>query len=505
MVDLGWVTLSPYVALLVRDNFVFYEPHWDAIRPYWGFTIAAGAAVFTALRPHKTLYRYTSLSDVLRIFGAVTLMIFLAVSLSFVSSRLEGVARSIPVIQWLILIGGLVWTRVFARIWYTFRNRPEAVQKQHAAEHVLIIGVSHLTELYLESLAEYAPKRLEVVGILAQQHLLYGRRLRDQMVLGTPENLSQVLEQLELHGIEVSRIAVTDPIQRLSPSARSAILALERNSDMKVDWLPERLGLTDKGSKEEVHRSDPDPGEEELDRKAPRNRQRSRIEPLALGRYGYVKRASDILLATVLTITLAPLLGTIALLIIIDLGLPIVFWQKRPGRSGRPFKLYKFRTMRPPHDREGTRIPDEDRSSGVGRLLRRMRLDELPQLYNILIGEMSFVGPRPLLPRDEPDDPLSRLSVRPGLTGLAQVHGYREMSPNDKNALDIWYIRNASPWLDAKIALGTALVFARGERLNIKMLQSAREAIENLKKQNAAPLTSSGLRNAVVELARSAG
>ena len=124
MADLGWVSLSPYAALLVRDNFVFYQPHWDAIIPYSGFTIAAGAVVFAALRPHKTLYQYTSLSDVLRIAAAVTLTIFLAVSLSFISSRLEGVARSIPVIQWLILIGGLVWTRVFAPVSYTHLTLP---------------------------------------------------------------------------------------------------------------------------------------------------------------------------------------------------------------------------------------------------------------------------------------------------------------------------------------------------------------------------------------------
>src|SRR5690349_15928790 len=179
MADLGWVSMSPYAALLVRDNFVFYQPHWDAIIPYSGFTIAAGAVVFAALRPHKTLYQYTSLSDLLRITAAVTLTIFLAVSLSFVTSRLEGVARSIPVIQWLILIGGLVWTRVFARLWYNFRRRADRFSKNPATEHVLVIGVSHLTELYLESLAEYATNRLEVVGILSHQRGLRGRLLRD--------------------------------------------------------------------------------------------------------------------------------------------------------------------------------------------------------------------------------------------------------------------------------------------------------------------------------------
>jgi lipopolysaccharide/colanic/teichoic acid biosynthesis glycosyltransferase len=471
--DLGWVCLSPYVALLVRDNFVFNEPHWDAIIPYAGFTLAAGVAIFGVLRPHKAIYHYTSLFDLWRIAAAVTLTIFLALFFSFVSSRLEGVARSIPVIQWLILIGILVWMRVFARMWHEFRRRSDVFQHSSTTEHVLVIGVSHLTELYLESLVEYAARRLEVVGILSEHRELRGRLLRNQTILGTPKQLTQVLEQLELHGVEIARIVVMEPAEQLSRSARNAILSVERNSDIKVDWLPERLGLTEERSHDQT-----DDLDSIADTKFRRNSLPVAVESRRLGRYGYVKRAADIILATVLVIALAPLIGFVALFVAADVGLPIVFWQKRPGRFGCPFKLYKFRTMRAPHDREGTRITDEDRSSWIGRVLRRTRLDELPQLYNILVGEMSFVGPRPLLPWDQPGNVVSRLSVRPGLTGLAQVHGARDMPPNDKNALDIWYIENASPWLDLKIVVRTGLVLARGERLDVKMLHRVREALK---------------------------
>ena len=157
-----------------------------------------------------------------------------------------------------------------------------------------------------------------------------------------------------------------------------------------------------------------------------------------------------------------------------------MFWQWRPGRNGYPFKLYKFRTMRGAHDADGARIPDEARSSRFGTFLRGSRLDELPQLYNVLIGEMSFVGPRPLLPCDQPDEVAPRLHVRPGLTGLAQAYGERTMNPNDKGALDIWYIQNASFWLDTKILLRTAIVFLRGERMDAEMLEVAREAVQPL-------------------------
>jgi len=157
----------------------------------------------------------------------------------------------------------------------------------------------------------------------------------------------------------------------------------------------------------------------------------TKVEPPNWGRYGYLKRAFDIAAAALLlSVALAPLVALVALLVVIDLGPRVVFWQKRPGRFGRPFKLYKFRTMEAAPDRDLS-IDQQYRSSRVGRFLRRSRLDELPQLYNVLIGEMSFIGPRPLLPWDQPDDFWSRLSVRPGLTGLAQAHRERDMSPND--------------------------------------------------------------------------
>ena len=171
---------------------------------------------------------------------------------------------------------------------------------------------------------------------------------------------------------------------------------------------------------------------------------------------------------------MAPLFAVIALLIAIDLGLPVVFWQSRPGRYGRPFKLYKFRTMRGPHDEQGNRIPDQHRVSKLGALLRLTRLDELPQLYNILVGEMSFVGPRPLLITDHEPGTHDRLLVRPGLTGWAQVNGGRKLAPEDKAALDIWYVAHLSLILDFRIVLRTLLLLYSGEQINQEAVLAAR-------------------------------
>jgi hypothetical protein len=144
--------------------------------------------------------------------------------------------------------------------------------------------------------------------------------------------------------------------------------------------------------------------------------------------------------------------------------MPVFFWQQRLGVNGSRFLLYKFRTLRTPFGEDGRKLSDDERLSPIGRLMRRSRLDELPQLLNILVGDMSLVGPRPLLPRDQPENIEIRLMVRPGITGWAQVNGGVLLSPDEKERLDEWYIRNASLWLDLRIAVMTALMFVRGDR-----------------------------------------
>lgn len=149
--------------------------------------------------------------------------------------------------------------------------------------------------------------------------------------------------------------------------------------------------------------------------------------------------------------------------VLLDVGWPIVFWQKRDGRHGRPFLVYKFRTLRAPFDRHGQFVPENERISRFGELLRRTRLDELPQLWNVLAGDMSFIGPRPLLPVDQPANSL-RLLISPGLTGWAQINGGKLITPEEKGELDDWYVRNASFWLDVRIVLLTLKIVITGDR-----------------------------------------
>ena len=187
----------------------------------------------------------------------------------------------------------------------------------------------------------------------------------------------------------------------------------------------------------------------------------------------HIKRVIDFVLAAAAIVVLLPLFVMTSLLVLFDIGSPVVFWQQRIGQGGGSFLLYKFRTLRAPFDADG-RTPSEDqRLSWIGRLLRDTRLDELPQLFNVLVGDMSLIGPRPLLPHDQPTNPTLRLSVRFGITGWPQVNGGNMVTANEKGALDEWYIRHASPWLDLRI-VGLTLRFGfTGERRSEHALSQA--------------------------------
>ena len=161
---------------------------------------------------------------------------------------------------------------------------------------------------------------------------------------------------------------------------------------------------------------------------------------------------------------LSPVFLIVAVLVLLDLGSPVVFWQKRIGRNGRNFLLYKFRTLHAPFDRNGQPNSNGAYESWIGKLLRALRVDELPQLFNVLVGEMSLIGPRPLLPQDQPANCNLRLLVRPGITGWAQVNGGKLITTEEKGALDDWYVHNASFWLDLRIALYTLAFLFTGER-----------------------------------------
>lgn len=178
-----------------------------------------------------------------------------------------------------------------------------------------------------------------------------------------------------------------------------------------------------------------------------------------------LKRAFDILFSACWLIGFAPLLLFVAILVRLKLGSPVLFIQERPGLRARPFRMVKFRTMTDERGPDGELLPDEQRLTSFGKFLRSTTLDEFPEMWNVLLGDMSVVGPRPLLMRYVPRyDAFQarRMEVKPGVTGWAQVNGRNALSWDEKFALDVWYVDNRTFWLDLKIVVLTFFkVFAR--------------------------------------------
>lgn len=171
-----------------------------------------------------------------------------------------------------------------------------------------------------------------------------------------------------------------------------------------------------------------------------------------------MKRLFDLLVSLILSICFSPIMVMAAILVRIKLGTPILFKQERPGLHGKPFYLYKFRSMTDAADSCGQLLPDHLRLTNFGRFLRKYSLDELPQFLNVLKGDISLVGPRPLLMEYLPlytDEQFKRHNVRPGITGWAQVNGRNTITWEEKFELDVWYVNNQSIILDLRILLLT--------------------------------------------------
>ena len=184
--------------------------------------------------------------------------------------------------------------------------------------------------------------------------------------------------------------------------------------------------------------------------------------------HSVIKRITDLTVAALGLIVLAPVLATVALVVYLALGRPVLFRQVRSGYRSRPFTIYKFRTMREARGIDGELLPDAERLTSLGRFLRTTSLDELPQLWNVLRGDLSLVGPRPLLIKYlllYTPEQAHRHAVRPGITGWAQVNGRNALGWEERFRYDIWYVDHWSPRLDAWILLRTIIQVIRREEI----------------------------------------
>ena len=191
-----------------------------------------------------------------------------------------------------------------------------------------------------------------------------------------------------------------------------------------------------------------------------------------------IKLLTDRLIAAIALLLFSPLMVIVAVAVVIDMGNPVIFSQDRPGKNNRIFKFYKFRTMTDARDQDGQLLPDGDRITTFGKWLRQTSLDELPQLWNVLKGDMSLIGPRPLivlyLERYSLEQ-ARRHEVLPGITGLAQINGRNAISWSEKFKLDVWYIDHWSLWLDLKILLLTVGKVIKKDGINQEGFDTSEE------------------------------
>ena len=477
-IDIILILLATLTAVILRDSFEFSSARLVALVPYFISTAVASAFVLPLFGISRAFWRFSGMPDYLRIVASLFVLTIATVAITFAFNRVEGVPRSLPFLQFYLAATLLVGARVLYRTRNASRGSrrrsmaPLKVVDEPAAETVLLVGLSRLTETYLQSVAELAPKRIRVAGILGRLDRHVGRLVAEHKVLGIPEHLGRVLSELEVNGVAIDRIVITASFASLSREAREAITAVQRSGSVKLQFVSEALGfepaalrqLSDAASATDSS-SGGRPVKFEI--------QADELEIMQRRRYWKAKRTIDVVASLLLLAIFSTVLMMIGLSVAASMGWPLFFCQQRPGLGGRPFRLYKFRTMRTPIAADGRILADEKRVSRVGNFLRRARLDELPQLFNILRGDMSFIGPRPLLPRDQDDAYRARLLVRPGLTGWAQVVGGRAISAEDKAALDVWYVRNASVLLDIAIVLRTIPIIFVGEKISAKLIDRA--------------------------------
>ncbi len=405
--------------------------------------LALASASFLAFGLHRGIWSYTSISDLGAIVKASTWVILLFVAIELVAQGTTAVPRAAWVIQWLVLVVLLCGTRLAYRFAKTAARRARAGALRPPATRevpVLLYGAGPLAALYVGAVRSTPRTNVRVVGIIEDAGTPRGRYVHDVPVLGSPHDLDRIVAELAVQGIHPERLVMTRTAERLPPEVRTCAERCRARHGVELHFLPDLLGVP-----ADVSATDAASASSASDRA-----------------YFHVRRPVEVSLCALGLLVLMPLIVLIALLVLVDQGPPILFRQVRPGRGNRPFTLYKFRTMRDPRDARGAAVSDFERTSLLGRVLRRTRLDELPQLVNVLRGDMSFIGPRPLLPRDLPDRVGERIAIRPGITGWAQVNGGQRLSADEKVALDAWYVRNAGPLLDLRIIGRTLKMMVRG-------------------------------------------
>ena len=456
--DVVWALMAPFVALALREpKLVGVGGDAEISTEIYVFalmTVACALPAFALLRINDVVGGVVSGRDVRRICAASIVASAGSAMLTFMVNRLDTIPRSTPLIYFIVLFIGLLGLRAVGATGgqQTTASTPWRVQTH--VRRVILIGVDRFSSMVIRLTDCQSPRTIEIAAALDPQARLSGRTVNGVQIVGGPEDLRSVIEEYRVHGVGVDEVWVCDDLLTSSARTKTSLVETCHALGVKLSALSSALNL------EPAQSHAPwayDPG----------------AVSVPLSGYFKFKRVFDIAAAAALMIALSPLALIVAGIVAYDVGTPVIFWQERLGRGGHKFLLYKFRTYSAPFDRRGRPLVGDERLSKIGRFVRMTRLDEIPQLLNVLQGDMSLIGPRPLLPVDQPADPKTRLMVRPGVTGWAQVNGGNLVTPEEKDALDSWYIRHASITLDLDIGLRTLAYFMQGERKGRSAIDAA--------------------------------
>jgi lipopolysaccharide/colanic/teichoic acid biosynthesis glycosyltransferase len=436
---------APFMALYFGGALILKSQDVLTVLLYCALSTVFSIIAFSLFRVHDAISRYFSVHDALDILKAAAFSQLLTIVAFFTFIRLEGIPRSTPIYQALILVVGLFTVRAITQ---ALQNGDIATNGHDhaAAENIIMIGATHLSSLYIKLLEAVSPSQHRIIALLDDRPQLVGRSIAGIQIVASPQQLRAIVNEFDVHGIHANRVIIGEETNKLTSEELKEIRDVCDQNEIRLDFVRELIGLGE--LPQAVVKEEPAP--------------KPILAPnFKLPRYFRFRPIFDFLAAMAITVLLSPILIIAAALVLLDVGSPVLFWQQRIGQGGHRFLLYKFRTMRAPYDWRGHPISDRNVLTFTGRLLRQTRLDELPQLLNVLVGNMALIGPRPLLPEDQPHNPATRLMVRPGITGWAQVNGGKFLTPQQKDQYDEFYVRNASPWFDLRILLMTVRVLFR--------------------------------------------
>lgn len=454
--DVCCAFVAPWIAFTLRDPRLFDPGLIDQAVVYSCISLSVGIATMSWSRIGNIIFECFSRVDCYRVIRAAFTSVSLASFSAFLVTRLDSIPRSLPVIHFFVLGSLLVLGRLVRA------RRPNAGMANNRLssskeENIIVIGANNIGSAYIRLVERFGSRKQKILAVIDLDPQLRNRTLAGHQVIGVPEDLPRILVEYKTHGIDVDKLVVAIERPEISQTIRKWLCSnIADDGKLRVEYVAERLGLANPSSEALVAQT------EDADSQL---KTISALGTLRSRNYWRLKRTGDVVIAAVLLTLLAPFLAIVALVVRLKIGSPVIFWQRRVGRGGGGIYVFKFRTLRAPFDKTGGLLRESERLSPVGTFLRRTKIDELPQLFNILRGDMSLIGPRPLLPIDQPSQVGSRLLVPPGITGWAQVHGGSLISANEKNALDEYYIRNASLRLDLKILLRTAIIIFTGDRL----------------------------------------